>query len=76
MVVIRAAGGMPHDQRGNDPHAAGTVGAGAALYAIEQQAGGVAADLLEILPHGRETRSQQAGFGNVGVTEDGNVCAD
>ncbi len=74
--MIRAAGRLPNDQCGNVPNAAGTVGGGAALDAIEQQAGGVAADFLEILPHGRETGSQQAGFGNVGIAEDGNVNAD
>ena len=74
-VVFRGSGRLPHDQCGNDPNATGTVGGGAALDAIEQQAGGVAADLLEILPHGRETGSQQAGLGNVGIAEDGNVCA-
>ena len=74
--MIRGDSRLPHDQGGNDPHAVGAVGGGAALDAIEQQSGGVAADLLEILPHGRETGSQQAGLGNVGIAENGNVCAD
>ena len=76
MVVIPRAGRMPCDERGNDPDAAGAFGRDAALDAIEQQAGGVAADLLKILPHGRETWSKQAGLGNVGIAEDGNVRAD
>ena len=75
-VMIWGAGRLPCDERGGDPDTAGAFGGVAALDAIEQQAGGIAADLLEILPHGRETGSQQAGLGNVGVAEDGNVHAD